>query len=80
MTKELSLTRYKGHEQATAIAKTKAVYRWMNAPEAKVALVKAVSGSLRACTQCSLAWVVLASTALIHGYTALVFAIAVACS
>jgi hypothetical protein len=44
MTKKLSLTRYKGHEQATAIANTKAAYPWMNAPEAKAALVKAVSG------------------------------------
>jgi hypothetical protein len=50
MTKELSFTRYKGHEQATAIANIKAAYPWMNAMEAKAALVKAVSGSLRACT------------------------------
>jgi hypothetical protein len=44
MTKELSFTRYKGHEQATAIANIKAAYPWMNAMEAKAALVKAVSG------------------------------------
>jgi hypothetical protein len=44
MTKELSFTRYKGHEQATAIANIKAAYPWMNALEAKAALVKAVSG------------------------------------
>jgi hypothetical protein len=50
MTKKLSFTRYKGHEQATAIANIKAAYPWMNALEAKAAFVKAVSGSLRACT------------------------------
>jgi hypothetical protein len=50
MTKELSFTRYKGHELATAIANIKAAYPWMNALEAKAALVKVVSGSLRACT------------------------------
>jgi hypothetical protein len=44
MTKELSFTRYKGHEQATAIANIKAEYPWMSALEAKAALVKAVSG------------------------------------
>jgi hypothetical protein len=44
MTKELSFSRYKGHEQATAIANIKAAYPWMNALEAKAALVKAVSG------------------------------------
>jgi hypothetical protein len=44
MTKELSFTRYKGHEQATAIANTKAAYPWMNALKAKAALDKAVSG------------------------------------
>jgi hypothetical protein len=44
MTKELSFTRYKSHEQATAIANIKAAYPWMNALEAKAALVKAVSG------------------------------------
>jgi hypothetical protein len=43
LTKELSLTRYKGHEQATAIARTKAAYPWMTALEAKAAIVKAVS-------------------------------------
>jgi hypothetical protein len=42
MTKELSFTRYKSHEQATAIANIKAAYPWMNALEAKAALVKAV--------------------------------------
>jgi hypothetical protein len=50
MTKKLSFTRYKGQEQATAIANIKAAYPWMNALEAKAAFVKAVSGSLRACT------------------------------
>jgi hypothetical protein len=49
MTMELSFTRYKGLEQATAIAKTKAEYPWMTTLEAKTALIKAVSGSLRAC-------------------------------
>jgi hypothetical protein len=50
MTKGLSFTRYKGLEQATAIAKSKAEYPWMTALEAKATLIKAVSGSLRACT------------------------------
>jgi hypothetical protein len=44
MTKELSFIRYKGHQQATAIANINAAYPWMNALEAKAALVKAVSG------------------------------------
>jgi hypothetical protein len=44
LTKELSFTQYKGHEQATAIVKIKAAYPWMTVLEAKAAIVKAVSG------------------------------------
>jgi hypothetical protein len=44
LTKELSFTQYKDHEQATAIVNIKAAYPWMTVLEAKAAIVKAVSG------------------------------------